>query len=119
MKMRITNKTKGSLVEESPIIADSFFTRLRGLMFRAKFPKTMLFYFPEASIKRNSIHSMFVFFEFDAVYLDAEKKVIGIYERVRPFTLYIEPKTPALYLLELDAGAVGRLNIELGDQLEF
>ena len=118
-KMRIINKTKDSLVEESPIIANSFFTRLRGLMFRAKFPRTMLFVFPDVSIKRNSIHSFFVFFEFDAVYLDAEKKVVGIFERVRPFTFYIEPKKPSAYLLELEAGAVKKLKIGIGDKLDF
>ncbi len=117
--MRIINKTRGSAVEENPIIANSFFTRLRGLMFRAKFPRTMLFVFPEISIRRNSIHSFFVFFEFDAVYLDEEKKVIDIFERVRPFTFYIEPKKPSAYLLELEAGAVKRLKIGIGDQIEF
>ncbi len=117
--MRILNKTGKSVVAEDPMVMDSFFSRLRGLMFRTRFPRAMLFVFPEVSIKRKSIHSFFVFFEFDAVYLDEKKKVIDIYERVKPFTPYIEPKKPTKYLLELEAGTAEKLNIELGDQLKF
>jgi len=117
--MRILNKTKKSVVAEDPMVMDSFFSRLRGLMFRTKFPRAMLFVFPEVSIKRNSIHSFFVFFEFDAVYLDDQKKVIDIYARVKPFTPYIEPKKPAKYLLELEAGTVEKLKIRVENQLKF
>jgi uncharacterized membrane protein (UPF0127 family) len=117
--MKILNKTKNSIISENPLLADNFLSRLRGLMFRLRFPRTMLFVFPETSPKRNAIHSFFVFFEFDAVYLDEGKKVVDIYEKVKPFTPYIEPKKPAKYLLELEAGAVKKMKIELADQIEF
>jgi len=117
--MRLLNKTKESVVAEDPMVMDSFFSRLRGLMFRMKFPKAMLFVFPNTSSQRNSIHSFFVFFEFDAVYLDDQKRVIDIYSRVKPFTPYIEPKKPTKYLLELEAGSVSKLGISLGDEIEF
>ncbi|MFH1448284.1 MAG: DUF192 domain-containing protein [Candidatus Micrarchaeota archaeon] len=117
--MRVVNKTKGSLLTDNPIIADSFFSRLRGLMFRLRFPRPLLFVFPNTSPKRNAIHSFFVFFPFDAVYLDGEKMVVDIYERVRPFTHYIEPKCPVKYLLELEGGSVKKLGIEVEDRLEF
>ncbi len=117
--MKVVNRTKNTIIAEDPLVANSFFTRLRGLMFRARFPRTMLFYFPGTSIKRNSIHALFVFFEFDAVYLDEERRVVDIYERVRPFTLYIEPKKPSAYLLELERGAVKKLGVSIGDEMEF
>lgn len=117
--MRLFNRTKATLISENPILADNFLSRLRGLMFRFRFPRAMLFIFPNTSPQRNAIHSFFVFFEFDAVYLDENKRVIDIYERVRPFTPYIEPKKPTKYLLELEAGAVKKQRIWLGDQMEF
>lgn len=117
--MKVLNRSKGTTVAEDPILANTFLSRLRGLMFRLRFPKAILFFFPSVSPKRNAIHSFFVFFSFDAVYLDEEKKVIDIYESIKPFTPYVEPKKPARYLLELEAGAVRRFGIEVGDDIEF
>ena len=117
--MRVLNKTKNKLVAEEPLILDSFFSRLRGLMFRLTFPRPLLFIFPDTSPKRNSIHSFFVFLRFDAVYLDDGKKVTDIFENIRQFTPYIEPSSPVRYLLELEAGSVKKLNIEVGDRMEF
>ncbi|VVB66526.1 putative ACR [Candidatus Gugararchaeum adminiculabundum] len=96
-------------------IAESFFSKMRGLMFRRK-PKTILFKF---SSNENAIHSLFVFFEFDAVFLDKQKRVFQIIEKIRPFRLLIRPKAKATYLLELPPGKARELGIKEGDALEF
>lgn len=97
-------------------LADSFFSRARGLMFRFS-PKTILFIFPKEGI--HPIHSLFVFFPFDAVYLDAQMRVTEIFRSVPPFTLLISPKKPAKYLLELPAGDAEKLSIKVGTKLQI
>lgn len=96
-------------------IADCFFSRLRGLMFRASFEKPIVFVFNSAA--RHAIHALFVFFEFDAVFLDEEKKVVDIAERVKPFALLVVPKKKSRFLVEFPAGWVKRKKIKIGDSI--
>ncbi len=117
--MKVINKRNGSVLAEGPLIANSFFSRLRGLMFRSKFPKPILFFFDDTAPKRNSIHSFFVFFPFDAIYLDENKVVVDIFENVRPFTPYLEPKKRTKYLIEMDSGDVKKYDVAAGDTIEF
>jgi len=78
-------------------VASTIFSRARGLMFRTKIIP-LFFIFPEPGIY--SIHSLFVFNSFEAIYLDKDWKVIDIF-KIKPFTLLIKNSVPALYLLEV------------------
>lgn len=89
-------------------IADTIFKRARGLMFRKK-PKRLLFIFEEEGIY--PIHSYFVFFNFDAIYLDKNMKIIEIFENIKPFTTLIKPTKKVKYLLELEVESVKKLNL--------
>jgi len=109
--------TRGNTVLSDDFeVADSLFSRARGLMFRNN-PVTILFKFD--STGRNSIHSFFVFFEFDAVYLDKNKRVVDCYERIAPFTLLVVPKKPSHYLVEFPPGAIKKHKIQVGDRFYF
>ncbi len=94
--------------------ADTMLSRMRGLMFRKK-PASILFVFPSMGIY--PIHSFFVPFEFDAVYLDKEWRVSGLFERIRPFVPLVSPPNPSLMLLELAAGASRKLGLKLGSRI--
>lgn len=98
--------------------ARDFLSRLRGLMFRSS-PVSILFEFPYASRERNSIHSFFVFFPFDAIFLDEGKKAVDIRESVPPFTPLIRPAFPPKYLIELPSGSVEKMKIKKGTKFEF
>jgi len=100
-------------------LADSFFKRLRGLMFRPRAGKPVIFIFPKESISSASIHSFFVFFEFDAVYLDKEKRVVQVFERVKPFTFFLAPEKPAKYLVEAKAGWASENTVRPGERIEW
>src|SRR3972149_4876948 len=70
-----------------------------GLMFsRREEAKILLFPFEKPS--RMAIHSLFVFFPFIAVWLDADGKVMEI-RKVRPFSWYVCPKKPYISLVEI------------------
>jgi len=93
-------------------IADTPSARARGLMFRKK-PKRILFRFGKPG--RYSIHSFFVAFPFDAIYLDCEMRVLEKYLSVQPFVPLLVPKKHACYLLELPEGEGKKL--KLGEKI--
>ncbi|MCX6777599.1 MAG: DUF192 domain-containing protein [Candidatus Micrarchaeota archaeon] len=100
------------------LFANNFFSRLRGLMFRPS-AIPILFEFPSQSTRRNAIHSLFVLFPFDAIFLNERKEAADIFESIPPFKLWIEPKNPPKYLIELPAGSVGKFKIKKGTRFEF
>ena len=101
---------------ESYELCDTPSKKIRGLMFRKKHKKTLLFVFSKPGRVMNAIHSFFVFFPFDAVWLDEEKRVIQV-QRIKPFTFIAYPKRPAKYLLEMPIGKAKR--IHEGQKINF
>ena len=62
-----------------------------------------------------SIHSAFMRFEFDAVFLDRDLKVLKIVEGIRPFRAH--GARHARKVLELAAGEARRRGVQVGDVL--
>ncbi|MBI4399649.1 DUF192 domain-containing protein [Candidatus Micrarchaeota archaeon] len=115
-KVYIYNRTKNKLIHENAEIANTPFKRSSGLMFRAKQEKPMLFIFDSPGIY--SIHSFFVFFTFDAVYINEKKEIVEIIKNIKPSSL-INPKNISLYLLEIPTSLSEKLSLSIGDKLEF
>ncbi|VVB98389.1 putative ACR [uncultured archaeon] len=101
---------KGNKVFDSEI-ASTFFEHMLGLMFSDR--KNILFVLGSERIF--GIHSFFVFFPFDAVYLDEKKRIVDVVRGIAPFTLYVENKRPAKYLLELTE----KNDLKVGDELDW
>jgi uncharacterized membrane protein (UPF0127 family) len=98
-------------------LADTTLKRARGLMFRKKIDKPLLFILSTESRELSTIHSFFVFFPFDAVFLNSKGVVVDTKECIQPFTFRIIPKKPAKYIIEMRAGEVERRGIRIGDKL--
>lgn len=96
--------------------ADSAFDKFRGLMFRTKFNGALWFRFAECSHLMTSIHSLFVFFPFDIIWLNG-RTVVDMRENVRPFTLNVTPKSAADAFIELPAGTIKKHKIKLRQKL--
>ncbi len=91
--------------------AEGFFEQFLGLMFSKK--KNILFIIgPERTF---GIHSFFVFFEFDAIYLDSKRRVVDVIKAIPPWKPYLKNNAPAVYLLEL----CEENNVKIGDVLEW
>ena len=106
------SKTADSFFE----ICDTFHSRMRGLMFRKK-PAYLFFKFDLEDL--NPIHSFFVLFPFDAVYLNSDYEIVALFKDVQPFTPYIEPAQVNKYLLEAPAGFIKSLCLSKGDKLKI
>jgi uncharacterized membrane protein (UPF0127 family) len=66
----------------------------------------------------NSIHSFWMKFAFDAIFLDRYLKVVHLVREMKPWRIS-KIKFEANSVLELPAGAIARSGTEFGDQLEI
>ncbi len=114
--MRLSNLSKKESIVADAEIADTEFSRMRGLMFREKIIP-ILFIFGSPGIYQ--IHSYFVKGEFDAIYISEGKVVTEVFRNIPPGTPLVTPKEKAKYLLELPVALTDRLAIKVGDRLDF
>jgi len=99
------------VVSTSCSLADTLPTRFRGLMGRRQLePGEGLLLRPSGSI-----HTCFMRFAIDVVFLDAELEVVAISPAVPPWRLRVEPR--ARCVLELPAGEADHVGIAVGDRL--
>ena len=112
--MAAVNETSRTVVAEHVERADTFMTRLVGLMGRKGLADDQGMWI--ATCK--SIHTMWMRFPIDVVFLDKELRVVAVRERVAPWRATPFIKT-ASSVLELSAGAVERTGLMAGDQLGF
>jgi len=116
---RIYNKTRKEALAGSFELADTFSARARGLMFRRRVERPLLFVFDEGrnrSAQACAIHSFFVFFTYSAIYLDGQKRVLEAHVG-KPFISFIVPRTECAYLIEGEPRLVEKVRV--GDVLEF
>ena len=107
--MRIEHK--GKIIESNISLANNFWDRLAGYMFRSKPHKSGILFEPAISI-----HTFFMRFPIDVVFLDGTLKVLKIYRSLPPWRhtgfYFTSRKT-----LELPAGKFP-VDIREGDILE-
>ncbi len=109
---RVLNETKGTVVAEQARVADGFWSRFLGLMGRASLPEGQGLLLKPS----NSIHTAFMRFAIDVVFVDRQMKVVKVVPGMRPFRLALA-FGGAHSVLELPAGAASPAGIEPGDQL--
>ncbi len=94
------------------LIADSFFTRLAGLMFRKELsPATGLLLAP-----CNSVHMCFMRFAIDVVYIDKDFKILKVVKKLKPW-IGLSMCTKAWATLEMTAGEADRCGCRVGEKL--
>jgi uncharacterized membrane protein (UPF0127 family) len=113
-RSRVTAVTRanGDVVCEQCLVADAPFARMRGLLGRSDLPRD------EGVLLRpaGSIHTYFMRFAIDVVFLDRELRVLKVAEHVHPWKAIRSKGAKAV--LELRAGEVVRRRIKVGDVLE-
>ena len=108
----VYNKTKETFLAFRVKVADSFLSRLIGLLGK-KFLK------PDGGvwiIPANAVHTIGMLFTFDLVLIDKDFKVVGLRELVRPFRV-TRPNFRAESVIELPAHSIFKSRTEVGDQL--
>jgi uncharacterized protein len=106
-------KHDGVVVCEECLVAATPFTRLRGLLGRRSLPSG------EGILLRpaGSVHTFFMRFAIDVVFLDDELQVVGIAADLRPWRA--AGRSGAKAVLELPAGECARRGLVVGDRIRF
>ena len=111
--MKCINKRTGEQIAQQVELANTFWGRLKGLMFRKALPaQTALLLDPCPQI-----HTCFMRFSIDVIFLDENNKVVGVIETMKPWRMskwYFGSKRT----LELPTGSL-KASVKEGDELIF
>ena len=109
---RIIDETKGTVVAQDVHLADGVWSRFWGLMGRKSLSDGAgLLLKPSFSI-----HTAFMRFRIDIVYLDRSLQVVKVVPEMKPFRVSVA-FGGAHSALELNAGAAAKAGVTMGDQL--
>src|SRR5215210_9414806 len=104
-------RENGDVVCDRCVVADSPVSRMRGLLGRSELAPGEGILLRPAS----SIHTWFMRFPIDAVFLDRELRVVGISDDLKPWKTAGQRGAKAV--LELPAGESARRGLKTGDLL--
>ncbi len=112
--MQVFNQTRDVFLISQGRLADTFWSRLRGLLGANPLQKG------EGLILagEKSIHTIFMGFPIDVVYVDKNHKIIRIDSNMVPYRLgpFV---TRSAYVLEMPVGTIASTDSQIGDQLKF
>ena len=112
--MRIQNRTRGSELANQARRADTFLTRLVGLLGRSSLkPGEALLIEP-----CSSVHTAFMRFTIDVVYIDKARNVVKVSPNMRPFRVGGVFK-PSCSVIELPKGTIEATQTAPGDEIAF
>lgn len=111
--MPLINLTKNTWLATKVRKADSFLTRVVGLLKRKKLgPEEVLWLVPS-----KGIHTIGMKFPIDVIFLDKENKVVSVIPGLAP-NRATGIHLAAHSVLELPKGAINKSHTEVGDQLD-
>ncbi|HEX4378756.1 MAG TPA: DUF192 domain-containing protein [Candidatus Acidoferrum sp.] len=112
----VYNKTRETFVATEALLADSYLTRLVGLLGKTRRWAQLgrgLWIVPS-----RGVHTIGMLFPIDLIFLGRDKEVVYIEEYVRPFRIS-KVSLKATSVLELPAHTIYRSGTKIGDQLEI
>lgn len=112
--MRIINSSKQSVLAEDGKIADTFFSRMKGLLGKDDFLSG------EGLIitRCQSIHMVFMAFAIDAIFINKDKEVVGLVRNIKPYAfsrIYMK----ASCVIELPVGTIDSTRTEIRDVISW
>lgn len=114
MRYRVTNLTRNTLLAVRAARADTFFSRLKGLMGVTEFPLGEGLLIEPCT----SIHTFFMKLPIDVLFLDPDLQVVDVGHSVQPWRMskvYFSARS----VLELPAGTAHASQTQPGDRLQF
>lgn len=110
--MKLINQDKNTVLSEDCIVADRFLTRLKGLLGKDRIEKGQALVLNPC----NCIHTFFMRFSVDALFIGRDCKVIAAAADLKPFRVSrIYPN--ACCVIELPAGTIQSTATSIGDSI--
>ncbi len=111
--MRIINITKNTVIADRVEKADTFISRMTGLLNRDSIADDSALIITQCK----SIHMFFMKFSIDVIFVDRKNTIVGVVEGIKPFSL-----SPAFYkssyAIEGAPGMIKRSQCEVGDLVQ-
>jgi uncharacterized protein len=110
----VTNETRGVTLAHAAERAQTLFSRLRGLLGRNGLAEGTGLHIQPC----DSIHTFFMRFPIDVVFLDEEGRAVHLVHSIPPWRatrVYFSAQS----VLELPAGTLARTGTQIGDRLRF
>ncbi|PAB58377.1 DUF192 domain-containing protein [Anaeromicrobium sediminis] len=112
--MKLINLDNGQVLAEKVHMANTFFKRLKGLMFSKNLPSDCALYIQPC----RGIHTFFMRYSIDVLHLDSFGKVVAIEENVQPGRIgKVHPHT--MEIIELPAGKIEKNQTKLGNTIQL
>jgi uncharacterized membrane protein (UPF0127 family) len=112
--MIVTNSDRGTVIGEAIEVAVSAAQRVRGLLGRDCLADGQGLLFKSCA----SLHTFFMQFPIDVLFMDRQGKVLKTSRDVRPFKVVMAP-FHAYYALELPVGSIDSSSTRIGDRVLF
>ena len=112
--MKVYNSSKNNLIADDVKLADNFFSRSIGLLSKKSLSEG------EGMVIKPccSIHTFFMRFEIDVLFVNKQNEVIALYENVKPWRILpIHPTSH--YVIELKASTILAKNITKHDLINI
>jgi len=111
-RLKVYNVTRSCVLIEHGEVADNIWTRLRGLIgHRPLRDGEGLMITP-----CNSVHTCFMRFPIDVVYVTEDGEVVGLAQQLHPFRIGPIVRR-ARFVLELPAGTIAKTGTQIGDRI--
>lgn len=112
--MRATNVSRNRILAVEVAVADTFYRSLLGLMGRKRLPEGHGLWIPHCQ----SVHTFWMRFPIDVLFLSRDKKVVHTVQNMGPFRIS-RHCSQAKSVLELPVSSIRLSHTQVGDQLEF
>lgn len=116
MKKGIYNKTTNKIIPIKLKFANSYFKRLKGLMFKKNIDYGLVFITNTKNRFNLGIHTSFMKFNIDVYFLDENLKIYDI-KTLKPWSNYTPIKKSA-YIIEFEENKM-KNKLEKGDEIKF
>lgn len=112
--MRLINQSKNTILAEDVIVASTIFSRIKGLLGKKALGSNQALILDPC----NSVHTFFMRFPIDVLFVDKDYKVVKITANLKPNSISgISWRSSKV--IELSAGKIAATNTQLQDQIQF
>lgn len=112
--MKIYNSSQNNIIADDIKTAENFFSRSVGLL-----SKNSLSEYEALIIKPCcSIHTFFMKFKIDVLFVNKNNEIIALYENVKPFRI-LPIHFSSSYVIELAGGSISDKQITKGDLISI
>ncbi len=120
-ELTFKNSSQENIADFDIEIAKTSYEQETGLMYRKSMESNqgMLFIYPNER-PRYGFYMKNTFIPLDLIYINSKNKIVDFNENTEPFNETPLPsEVPAKYVLEVNAGTVEKLGLQLGDLADF